>query len=166
MVEAAGGAGGVARGAHVGLDDLGKRLVDVAGGLDGGAEAYGAAQGLDGRCGGDTVGGLALSPVVEVVDEQEVRCVAGLFALQGAEAAAGVLAVGGQATPAADYLRLVADVELGLVGAVGDDDARAGHCVLVDGEDDDAVVAEQPLLDGLGEGELVGDGAVLALVVH
>ena len=157
----------LARALDVAPDDLGEGGVDVLGRLDGGAEAHGAVQWLDPLAGAVARDGVAVRvPLVEVVHEEEVRGELRLVALVGVQAPRGLLAVRGEPAPAADDLGGVAHLQLRLVLAVGDDDPRARHRVLVDGEHYHAVVAEQPPLDRLREGELVGDGAVLPLVVH
>ena len=167
VVQVAGRPALVAGGLHVGLDDLLERLVDLLRALDGRAEAHGAAKRLHPAVGiVQDVGEAVFGPVVEVVHQQEVGRVRRLVALQLVKAPRGVLAVGGKPAPAADDLGLVAYVELGLVAVARHDDLRARHGLLVDGQHDHAVVAQEALLHRLGEGHLVGHRSVLPLVVH
>lgn len=71
----------------------------------------------------------------------------------------------GQGVPAADDLRRVIQVELGLP-ARQSRLQRPGDDALVDDEDQDLVVGEQALLDGLAEPEAVELRPVQLLVVH
>ena len=49
---------------------------------------------------------------------------------------------------------------------MSDDNTRAGHRILIDRKHNHSVIAQQALFDGVREGELIGNGAILLLVVH